>query len=141
LSKQFLHVSIERILSGPGLCSLHAALNTIEGVHDGTEDPAVITRRGLAGEQVFARTLMRFCAILGGVAGDFALCYGALGGIFIAGGIAPAILPALEKSDFRKRFEAKGRFDAYLRPIPTRVILHTHAAFLGAAELAREASQ
>lgn len=95
LSQKFAHVSIERILSGPGLCNLHEALNTIEGVGqgigDGANDPAEITRRALAGEQVFARTLMRFCAILGAVGGDFALCYGAQGGVFIAGGIAPAI--------------------------------------------------
>ena len=142
LSQKFAHVSIERILSGPGLCNLHEALNTIEGAREGigddANDPAEITRRALAGEQVFARTLMRFCAILGAVAGDFALCYGAQGGVFVAGGIAPAILPALETSEFRRRFEAKGRFESYLRAIPTRVIVHTHAAFLGAAEAARE---
>ncbi len=138
LAGKFPHVSIERVLSGPGLQNLHEALNMIESVGDSVNDPAEITRRALAGEQPFARTLARFCAILGSVAGDFALCYGAQGGVFIAGGIAPAILSALEKSEFRRRFEAKGRFKSYLRAIPTRIIIHTHAAFLGAAELARE---
>jgi glucokinase len=141
LSREFAHVSIERILSGPGLRTLHETLNRIEGIADGVRDPAEITRRALAGEEPFARTLMRFCVILGSVAGDFALYYGAQGGVYIAGGIAPAILPALEKSEFRRRFEAKGRFESYLRAIPTKIIIHTHAAFLGAAELARELAQ
>jgi glucokinase len=138
LSLKFPHVSIERILSGPGLQNLHEALDLIEGVSDAPLDPADITRRALAGEERFMRTLRRFCSILGSVAGDFALAYGARGGMFIAGGIAPAILSALESSEFRRRFEAKGRFEIYLRAIPTRVIVQPHAAFLGAAERARE---
>lgn len=137
LSRRFPHVSIERVLSGPGLQNLHDALNAIEGVKEATPHPDEITRRALAGDSACARTLSRFCAILGAVAGDFALYYGARGGLFIAGGIAPAIFPVLEKSDFRRRFEAKGRFESYLRAVPTCVIVHPHAAFLGAAALAR----
>lgn len=138
LSRKFPHVSVERILSGPGLQNLHEALGVIEGRAGEVFEPAEITRRALTGEGPFDRTLSRFCAILGSVAGNFALCYGARGGVFLAGGIAPTILPVLETSDFRKRFEAKGRFDAYLHAIPTRVITHGHAAFLGAAAFARE---
>lgn len=138
LSQKFAHVSIERILSGPGLHNLHDALNAIDGTQDAVTEPSEITRRALAGEAPFLRTLLRFCAILGSVAGDFALYYGAQGGVFVAGGIAPAILPILDASEFRRRFEAKGRFETYLRAIPTRIVTHTHTAFLGAAELARE---
>lgn len=141
LSQNLSHVSIERILSGPGLHNLHDALNVIDGIHDPVADPSDITRRALAGEAPSRRTVMRFCAILGSVAGDFALYYGAQGGIFIAGGIAPAILPALDAREFRRRFEAKGRFESYLRAIPTRIVTHTHTAFLGAAELARESNE
>lgn len=137
LARKHPHVSIERVLSGPGLKNLHDALSTIEGNPDGVDDPAEITQRALRGETRFVRTLDRFCAILGSVAGDFALYYGARGGVFIAGGIAPSILPILERSAFRTRFEAKGRFRSYLSAIPTRVIMQGHAAFLGAAELAR----
>lgn len=136
LAKRFGHVSVERILSGPGMQNLHAALNVVEGIAGGAETPEEIAARGLAGEEPFARTLKRFCAILGSVAGDFALAFGALGGLYIAGGIAPAILPALAASDFRARFEAKGRFDAYLRAIPTRVITQKYVSFLGSAALA-----
>ena len=85
------------------------------------------------------RTLLRFCAILGSVAGDFALILWRAGWIFIiAGGIAPSNLSVLEKSDFRARFEAKGRFQSYLAAIPTYVILDRYAAFLGAADSARQ---
>jgi len=138
LARKFSHVSIERVLSGPGLQNLYSALNAIDGIAGDAPDPIEITRLGLQGEAKCARTLSRFCAILGSVAGDFALTYGARGGVFIAGGIAPSILPFLQKSAFRDRFEAKGRFNTYLGAIPTRVIVHTHAAFLGAAELARQ---
>jgi glucokinase len=137
MTNKFSHVSIERILSGPGLQNLHAALNEIEGVAPEPESPMEITERALRGEQTFMRTLLRFCAILGSVAGDFALYYGARGGLYIAGGIAPSVLSVLDKSDFRTRFEAKGRFKSYLASIPTYVILHPHPAFLGDAEIAR----
>jgi glucokinase len=141
LAHRLGHVSIERILSGPGLCSLHEALNAIEGVtdtsNDAPGDPQTITRRALAGEKLSTRTLMRFCAIMGGVAGNLALTYGAQGGVYIAGGIAPGILSILDRSEFRARFESKGRFVDYLRSIATQVIIRSDAAFLGAAHAAR----
>jgi glucokinase len=136
LAKQLAHVSIERVLSGPGLRNLHEALNTIEGVSCDTQTPADITKRALAGDPLCVRTIARFCGILGSTAGDFALTYGARGGVYIAGGICPSILSFLDQGEFRRRFEAKGRFKTYLGGIPTRVILHSHAAFLGAADLA-----
>ncbi len=138
LARQFGHVSIERILSGPGLHNLHGALNEIESRPDAASDPADITRRALAGEPACSRTVEQFCAIMGSVAGNLALTYGAEGGVFVAGGIAPAIVGLLEKSRFRERFEAKGRFRNYLGAIPTRVIMRDDAAFLGAARVARE---
>ena len=60
----------------------------------------------------------------------------ARGGIYIAGGIAPRILPFLKASPFRERFERKGRFQPYMQAIPTKVILHKQAALLGAARVA-----
>ena len=137
LAAKYDHVSIERVLSGPGLEHLHVALDAIEGRAGDAVPSDAITRGALAGDKPFVRTLARFCAILGSVAGDFALAYGARGGVFIAGGIAPAILSFLETSEFRRRFEAKGRFQSYLQAIPTKVILHGHAAFLGDAAVAR----
>jgi glucokinase len=137
LARKYRQVSIERVLSGPGLQNLHDALNEIEGVKDDARLPAEISERALKGEALHSRTLHRFCLILGSVAGDFALIYGARGGVFIAGGIGPMILSALDPIEFRRRFEAKGRFKSYLAAVPTHVILHGHAAFLGAADHAR----
>jgi glucokinase len=137
LMRRFGHVSVERILSGPGLCNLHEALNAIEGRSDALADSEEITRRALGGEQLSLRTVERFCAIAGSVAGNLALTYGALGGVYIAGGIAPAILSILDRSQFRARFESKGRFADYLRPIATQVIVRSDAAFLGAVSAAR----
>ena len=79
-----------------------------------------------------------FCAILGGVAGDLALTFGARGGVYIAGGIAPRLIERLEASDFRARFEAKGRLADYVRDIPTQVITHPYTALLGAARALAE---
>lgn len=132
------HISIERVLSGPGLQNLHEALNAIDGTSGGVPQPSEITHGALGGDGPCVRTVERFCAILGSVAGNLALTYGARGGLYIAGGIAPLILPILEQSDFRARFVAKGRFEAYLAAIPTHVVLNGFAAFLGAGDCARQ---
>lgn len=134
LAARFGRVSIERILSGPGLVNLHVALAEIAGVRDACAGPAEITARALAGDALATQTLARFFAILGSTAGDFALGYGARGGVYIAGGIAPRLLDILDASEFRSRFEAKGRFEAYVAAIPTRVILHPYLALVGAAQ-------
>jgi glucokinase len=137
---RFGHVSIERVLSGPGLRNIHDALNQLEGRDEIIEGPEEITRRALGGDAWSLRTLKRFCAILGSVAGNLALTYGALGGVYIAGGIAPDILAILDQSDFRRRFESKGRFVEYLKPIATCVITRADVAFLGSARAAADAA-
>jgi len=129
-------VSIERLLSGPGLVNLRAALAEIEGVRPDSIGSEDIVRAAQEGDPLSERTLERFCAIYGSVAGDIALVYGARGGVFLGGGIAPAIAARLQSGAFRARFEAKGRFQDYLSAIPTGVIANTHAALLGAAFLA-----
>ncbi len=137
LRRRYDRVSIERLICGPGLLNLHRALAEIDGRETHIDDPAVITTTALAdAKSPCGATLARFCAILGSVAGDIALTTGARGGVYIAGGIAPRILPFLKASPFRERFEEKGRFQPYMQAIPTRVILHKHAALLGSARVA-----
>jgi len=133
LAKAFGRVSIERILSGPGLVNLHGALCEIAGLRTSCVSPADITASARAGDRAAAETLERFCAIFGAVAGDFALSYGAQGGVYIAGGIAPRLIDVMQTSAFRRRFEAKGRFADYVAAIATRVITHPYPALLGAA--------
>ena len=143
LAQRHGRVSIERILAGPGLERLHAALEQIAGHKPSGLDAAGITLAAAAGEKSASETVNRFCAILGAVAGDLALALGAQGGVFLAGGIAPRLLKELTTGPFRERFEAKGRFRAYMQAIPTRVITVNNAALRGDADelvrLAKEA--
>jgi glucokinase len=74
-----------------------------------------------------------FCDIRASVAGDFALAFGAEGGIFIGGGIMPRLLPRLDHGAFRTRFESKGRFVEYLRAIPVHVVTAGDASLRGSA--------
>ena len=137
LRRRYTRVSIERLICGPGLLNMHRALAEIEGRESHIDDPAEITSTALKDpNSPCGATLARFCAILGAVAGDIALTTGARGGVFIAGGIAPRILPFLKASPFRERFERKGRFQPYMEAIPTKVILHKQEALLGAARVA-----
>lgn len=138
LQRRFGRVSIERVLSGPGLENLHAALEEISGRQPPSLEAAEIVEKANAGHDVCAAALDMFCSIFGAVAGDFALAHGARGGVFIAGGIAKKILPILVKSQFRARFEDKGRLSYYVEAIPTRLILHEDATFLGAARACAE---
>jgi glucokinase len=128
-------VSVEQVLSGPGLLNLYRALGEIGGAPAPIDTPDQVTKAGLAGDGLARQALARFCAILGSAAGNFALATGARGGVYISGGIAPDILDFLEASDFRRRFEAKDRMGDYLSVIPTRVVVQPHAALIGAAAL------
>ena len=133
LMDRFGRVSVERLMSGPGLLNLYQTLGAIRGEATPCAEPDEVTRQALAGEPLSRLALERFCAILGSVAGDFALAYGAVAGVYVSGGIAPAVIEILAASDFRARFEAKGRMSDYLKAIPTFVVTQPHAALIGAA--------
>jgi glucokinase len=136
LRRRFAHVSAERVLSGQGLVNLYAALAELAGVPAQPFTPAEITDRAIGESEPLVRaTLDLFCAMLGTVAGDLALTLGARGGIYIAGGIVPLLGERFAESGFRRRFEAKGRFHAYLAAIPTYVVTHPVPALLGLATL------
>ena len=113
-----------RVLCGAGLLALHQTLNGLRGDPDLTlSTPADV----LAGAQAQPGSMAQqavslFCGFLGSVAGDLALTLGARGGVYIGGGIVPRLGERFNDSPFRARFEAKGRFAAYLQAIPTWVI-------------------
>ncbi len=135
LRHRFGHVSIERVLSGPGLENLYSALAEVDGRKTEPLNAAEIdARRQGDGREAVGM----FFAIYGAVAGDFALLHGARGGVFIAGGIAQKMEATLVTSAFRARFEQKGRMSDYVRAIPTRLILSEDTAFLGAANASLE---
>ncbi len=140
LQRRFQHVSAERVLSGPGLVNLHESLCVLAGVEPEPLDPEEIARRGLANTDPLCReTLDLFCAFFGGVAGNLALTLGAVGGVYIGGGIIPRWGAFFANSLFRERFAAKGRYADYLSLIPAFVIHAKRPAFLGLAKAFTEA--
>ena len=128
--------SAERLLCGQGLVDACAILCEADGV-PGAALPtaAAVTEAALAGRLPQAtEALTHFCALLGSVAGNLALTLGARGGVYIGGGIVPRLGTWFDQSPFRQRFEAKGRFSAYLQAIPVWVITSAQSpALLGAA--------
>jgi len=136
MRRHFDHVSAERALSGPGLVNLYNTLASIEAVPSLGYTAAQITDHALhATDRLCTETVAMFCAMLGTMAGNLALTLGARGGVYIAGGIVPRLGQWFADSPFRERFEAKGRFRAYMRAIPTYVVTHPLPAFLGRAAL------
>ncbi|MHB8885607.1 MAG: glucokinase [Methylovirgula sp.] len=139
LRERFGHVSVERGLSGGGLGNLYDALAAINGLSIPARNAAEIVEAALAGSCPTARAALdMFCALLGTVAGDAVLTFGARGGVYIAGGIVPRIPEYLARSQFRTRFEAKGRFRDYVAGVPASVIIHPDPAFLGLQFLAKQ---
>ena len=139
LRERFGHVSVERALSGPGLVNLYQSLAAIDHLSAPPRKPSEITEAALRGSCPTSReALDMFCAMLGTVAGNAALTFDARNGIYIGGGIVPRLSEYLARSQFRARFEAKGRFQSYVAAIPCWVIMHPAPAFLGLQRLARQ---
>lgn len=137
LRQRLGHVSAEHVLSGGGLENLHQALAALDDLALPRRRAAEITRAGIERTCPISRAAIdMFCAMLGTVAGNLALTLGAKGGIFIAGGILRHMPEFLARSQFRARFEDKGRLREYLEPIPVWLILDENAAFVGLHALA-----
>jgi glucokinase len=136
IRSEFGHVSAERVVSGGGLVNLYRAIQHRDGQALPSLTPDLIVSKALDGScKVCDEALDTFFCMLGCVAGNLALTLGAKGGIVLAGGILPRVRQALEASQFRERFEAKGRFNDWLGSIPTRLCLHPDPAVIGLAHL------
>jgi glucokinase len=134
LREEFGHVSIERILSGPGLYHLYRILCCLDGMTADASGVEAVVERALHGHAGHCgEAVNMFCAWLGTAAADLSLTLGALGGCYIGGGVVPRLLPWFHQSPFRVRFEAKGRYRDYLAAIPTQVIVAGNAALIGCA--------
>jgi glucokinase len=150
LATKYGRVSYERILSGQGLVDVfsflalepackplvrdHTAAALATQQHDA---PAAISQRALDGsDPVCEMALGIFCSVLGALAGNLGLYLLATGGVFIAGGIAPRVLPYLQKGGFREAFEAKGRLHPLVARLPAFVVTHPQPGLLGAATCA-----
>ena len=133
LKAQHGRVSIERLLSGQGLYDLFLTLAEMRGAEAFLADQRAVMEAGNAGDELAGETLDRFCSMMGSVAGDLALTFGARGGVFISGGIAPRLAERLANGSFRERFEDKGRLRPFVEEIPTSLVLHPYPAIIGAA--------
>ena len=136
LHRRFGHVSNERVLSGPGLLNLATALAAIEGQELRLETPKDVTRRARAGRCRFcSEALERFSGLLGAAAGDLALTLCAQGGVYIGGGLVKRLGSLFDAGRFRASFVAKGRFEDYLRAVPTYLVTRRDPGLLGAAAM------
>ncbi|MGZ0019300.1 glucokinase [Nitrosomonas sp. wSCUT-2] len=139
------HVSVERLLSGPGLTNIFRFLqqNDIDNFH-----PAPIELEDDSGAAITALALMQhhpvaiqslelFAEIYGAYAGNLALAGLCRGGVYLAGGIAPKIADVLCSGGFIKAFCAKGRFSALLREIPVHIVTNPQVGLLGAQQEAQ----
>jgi glucokinase len=146
LWQRFEHVSVERVLSGPGLFNIYQFFRDTRRSEEpawlaeeiGKRDPAaVISEHALKGSSPICGMAMdQFVSIYGAEAGNLALRAMATGGVYLGGGVAPRILSKLQEPVFMKAFQAKGRLTKLVEAIPVRVIMNDKTALLGAARVA-----
>lgn len=145
LRSQYLHVSYERILSGPGLHAIYEFLRDTkkneptwlaEKIKAGNP-AAEIAQAGLQGQAEIAKQALElFASIYGAEAGNLALKALSLDGVYVGGGIAPKLITKLKDGTFMKGFLNKGRYKKLLGNMPVKVIMNQQAALLGAASVA-----
>jgi glucokinase len=130
---RFGRVSAERVISGPGLAEIHAALAAREDRAIAAMDDKALWALAISGaDSLAAAALDRFCLALGSFAGNIALAHGA-GGVVIGGGLGARLADHLPKSGFAGRFAAKGRFETLMRSLPVKLITHPQPGLYGAA--------
>jgi glucokinase len=145
LRSHYLHVSYERVLSGPGLHAIYDYVRDSkkneptwlsEQIKAG--DPAaVIAEAGLKGQADIAKlALDLFASIYGAEAGNLALKAMTLNGVYLGGGIAPKLLAKLKDGTFMKAFKNKGRYARFMGSIPVKVVMNQKTPLLGAASVA-----
>jgi glucokinase len=134
LRKRHRRVSVERVVSGPGLVEIYETLAGIEGRAIQPLDDKALWALGTSGEDSLAAAAVdRFCLSLGSVAGDIALAQGGFAGVVIAGGLGLRIKDTLLRSGFAERFRAKGRFEGLMAGLPVKLITHPQPGLFGAA--------
>ena len=148
LMRLYKHVSYERVLSGPGLYQIYRFLidtareeesSTVAALMQQGDGPQIISEKGASGEcRACARACRMFIEIYGAEAGNVALKFFAVGGVFLGGGIIPNLLPFIKEGNFIKTFIDKGRLSSVLLQIPVKVVLNVKTGLLGAARFARE---
>jgi glucokinase len=147
LRARYGRAEVEHVLSGPGLLNLHAfthAGGTCVEVPDVTSPgaPAAVSDAALGGRCAqCVEALMLFVEIFGAEAGNLALRAMATAGVYLGGGMAPKILPALRGDRFLAAFRDKGVMSTLVSEIPVRVLLNADAGLIGAAVYAQELAE
>ena len=139
LRGKFGRVSLERVLSGPGLLNLYTALAEIGGLPPTLDTPEAVTAAGAPDPASAAQAM--FSTILGTAAGDLALTLGAFGGVYVAGGIIAAMGTCFDSGAFRAAFTDKGRFQKTLIETPTYLITGPNPALVGLSALINSATR
>lgn len=145
LRAQFGHVSVERILSGPGLVNIFNFLsyeggeteNQARGRLRSEEATQVSALAFNEGNPVAVKAIDLFVEVYGAYAGNLALAGLCRGGVYVAGGIAPKIIGKLQEGGFMKAFREKGRFSLLMEEIPVHVVMNSNAGLMGATEEAK----
>ncbi|MFZ5874777.1 MAG: glucokinase [Nitrospirota bacterium] len=148
LRAEFGRVSCERVISGPGQHNIYRFLRDAGTVEEpewlraelAAGDPsAVITRVGLANRHpLCVEAVDLFVSLYGAEAGNLALKSFAVGGVFVAGGIAPKMIDKLRDGGFMAALTAKGRYRSFMESIPVNVSINPRTPLLGAARYAIE---
>jgi glucokinase len=138
LKKSKKRVSYEQLLSGYGLVQIYQALLDINKDETTTYSSQLaakdISTQALDGNcRLCQQALTQFCKVLGSFAGNLALTTASLGGVYIAGGIVPRFIEYVQNSEFRTRFETKGRMSHLNQQTPTYVITESQPGLIGAA--------
>jgi glucokinase len=134
LKEEFSRVSLERLLSGPGLLNIYNALAEDAHTRQPFKAPSQLVEAALLGsDKIAIQVIELFCEVMGAAAGNLALTYGARGGVYITGGVIPKFEQLFLSSNFRQKFEDKGRFKPYLRNIPTFLVTRENLGLFGAA--------
>lgn len=127
-------ISYEQLLSGKGLEQIYQAIVTSDNLDTTPLSAKEISSKAINNScDICSRALVQFCNILGSFSGNLALTIGSFGGVYIAGGIVPRFIDFLQTSNFRARFEAKGRLSTFINNIPTFVITEEQPGLLGAS--------
>ena len=134
LHEQMQPIAIEEILSGRGLVQIYRAIVARKQVEEKYDSPEQILQDGLSNtSSECTEALHQFINILGSFAGNLALNLNARGGVFLCGGVVNQLQEFIQRSAFRDRFDAKGRFRFYVVDIPVFLITKSEPGLLGAA--------
>lgn len=147
LQKKYGHVSFERAVSGPAIYQIYLFLLESKRISRSPmieeemkkQDPSSVISEyaRIHKDKGCMEALMLFLSLYGSEAGNIALKFLAIGGVYIGGGIAPRLLEMFKQSPFLSSFSNKGRFKEFLNSIPISIVLNDNTALLGAASFAR----